>query len=160
MTTVVVIEATNAVASTETVTHVITEGRQGPRGIQGIPGPAGSGGGISLTADTALGGHKLVACIDAELIYADNRQLSHASQFVGMTTHAADAGSPIQIINFGEFEEPTWNWTLGQPIYLGINGQLTQVEPQPSTAAFALVVGFPLSPTRVLFKAREPIALT
>ena len=66
----------------------------------------------------------MIVAIDenATLVYASNDDIKFAFRTLGMTTHAADTGNEINIRSFGEFEEPTWNWDISKPIYLGKNG--------------------------------------
>lgn len=138
-------------------TRVVYTGQQGPQGIQGIPGPTG-GTALQYTAGVALGGHRMVV-LDAtgNAIYADNLTPGHLFKVLGMTTGAAGAGAVATIQTGGELTEPSWNWDVALPVYLGTNGQLTQVA--PAAPAFQLIVGFPISPTTLFINLREPISL-
>lgn len=132
---------------------------QGPAGAPGIPGPAG-GASMSFTATTPIGGHRVLA-LDASgaVIYADNSTLAHAANLIGLSLNAASSGGAISVLRGGEVIEPTWTWTPLLPVYLGINGLLTQTAPV-FPAAFSLIVGFPIAPDTLFFAVREPIILT
>lgn len=132
---------------------------QGPPGEPGIPGPAG-GQAMEFIVASAIGGHRLLA-IDAanEIIYAGNDLPGTANKIIGMSVNAAAPGGALSVVRAGEVDEPSWSWDVSKPIYLGINGLLTQATPV-LPAAFSLIVGFPLTPTSLFLSLREPITLS
>lgn len=147
-------------------TQLVTEGgRVGPRGPQGEPGvkgDKGDPGGITITrtTSTAISGHRMVLLDGSGLVdYASNTSLSHATRIVGMTTNAAALGDSVNIAMYGEVTEPSWNWDISKPVYLGGDGYLTQVEPSAPTAKFSVVVGFPVTPTTLFINIGIPITL-
>ena len=105
---------------------------QGPPGAQGPPGPGG-GTTVARTADVPLSGHRCVYATTNSAgdgaNYADNQTPAHGLRVIGITLHAATAGSEIQVISSGEIEEPTWSWVPDLPIFCGANGTLTQTAP-------------------------------
>lgn len=136
---------------------ILSVAEQGPPGATGPIGPSG-GSALTVTAGPALGGHRLVVMDGADTAqYADPTNLSHAGIVLGMTVGAVVAGQPLNVIRLGEITEPTWNWTLNQPVYLGLNGVPTQT--LPPTAVFSLVVGFPITSTKLFVSIREPIVI-
>lgn len=136
--------------------EIIAVAEQGPPGPQGVPGPTG-GSALQYIAAEALGGHRVVVLNDFErAIYATNLDSMHAVKVLGITLGAADFGDLVTVQTGGEITEPSWSWTLGQPIYLGDNGQLTQAYP---AAGFALIVAFPISATKIMLRIREPIVI-
>jgi hypothetical protein len=141
------------------VQYVTSGGTQGLPGPRGIQGPPGTDGGSSLAAysNVPIGGHRFVYLDNAENAqYASNEVLANANTVLGMTAGAANAGYMINVIRSGEITEPTWNWTLNAPVFLGINGLLTQTQPE-SPALFSLIVGFPITATKLFVSIREPI---
>ncbi|MDP2786260.1 MAG: hypothetical protein Q8O38_16955 [Sulfurimicrobium sp.] len=129
---------------------------QGPPGPQGIPGPTG-GSALQYLAGIALGGHRMVVLDDAGLaIYADKSIPAHAGKVLGMTTGAANPGELATIQTGGEMTEPSWSWLLNQPIYLGANGLLTQT---PPVTGISLIVGFPITATKVFISIKQLIFL-
>lgn len=149
-------------------------GPQGPKGDQGIQGPPGPKGDQGIQGppgafvleypyivSSPISGHMIVAIDeDATLVYASNDDIKFAFRTLGMTTHAADTGNEINIRSFGEFEEPTWNWDISKPIYLGKNGRLIQEVPQYPDAKFIRIVGFPITNTRIFINFNDPIILS
>ncbi len=137
-------------------TQVVAVGQQGPAGAAGPIGPAG-GSAMTVTAGAALGGHRIVYLDAAEKAqYASNQTASHALITLGMTLGAAVLDDPVAVQRTGEITEPSWSWTLEQPVYLGTNGQLTQTPPA-SPALFQRVVGFPTATTKLFLALREPV---
>ena len=92
--------------------------------------------------------------------YASNADQTHANRVVGMTTHAAVAGAPVALAIYGEITEPSWNWDTANPVYLGVDGLLTQIVPEFPDAKFSVVVGFPISTTTLFINIGIPITLT
>lgn len=125
------------------------------KGERGLPGASN----FLITAANAVGGNRFVYLDGDQVVYANNQNLEHGMKIVGVTTNAANVGDTLNISFFGEIEEPTWNWDMGKPIFLGVNGLPTQVVPTHPSAAFSLIVGFPISPTKMFVSKREPITL-
>lgn len=108
-------------------------------------------------AGVNLAAHRLVVLDATEyFIYADNSLLDHAHKLFGMTVGAVTAGNEVLVRRTGAFVDGAWNWTLNQPIFVGANGNLTQV---PPVAGFSLIVGFPESPTKIMLDFGVPIIL-
>ena len=145
------------------VVEVVARGPQGPKGDKGDKGDAGdSNTVVTMTAGSALGGHRIVAqspTINNTVVYADASNSAHANLVFGMTLNAVSEGGTVDVAICGEFTEPTWAWTLGLPIFLGTNGTLTQTVPTANVANFSLVVGFPITATKIFVNIREPIFL-
>jgi hypothetical protein len=142
---------------------VITQGTQGLPGIQGqrgLPGPPG-GATLEYIAGIAIGGHRAVILDgNGKLAYADAANLAHLGRIIGITVVAVDADASCQVQNFDQLDEPSWNWDTSKPVYLGLNGVLTQQVPALPGAKFSMVVGFPISSTSLFVNLREPIILS
>ena len=145
---------------------LVTEGgRIGPPGLKGDPGikgDKGDSGGTLITKITAspISGHRVVLLnSNGTADYASSNNISHATRVVGISTHAADAASPLIIAIHDEIVEPTWNWDTSKPVYLSGGGYLSQVEPVFPTDKFSLIVGMPLSPTSLFINIGIPITL-
>lgn len=167
--TPIVINASPTVIGTSTVTE---GGRIGPVGPIGLPGskgdtgeqgPKGDSGGVSIIRNAAIpiSGHRVVLLDTTGLVnYASNTNLSHATRVVGLSSNAATIGDPVNIAIHGEMTEPSWNWDTTKPVYLSNDGYLTQVEPVAPSAAFSMIVGFPISTTILFITLGIPITLT
>jgi hypothetical protein len=132
---------------------LIAGGDQGPQGIQGLPGQGGSAY-FTFTAQGPIGGHRAVVSVAPDKVgYADNANPAHANAVLGITLGAADDGAEIQVQGSGEITEPSWNWTLQQPVFLSTNGQLTQTCP---ATGFVLILGTPTAPTKLMVDIKLP----
>lgn len=155
------------IISEDSVT-LITIGEQGPTGAvgpagpQGPIGPQGPAGQSSdtisgYTSSAALSGHRMVALDNSQqLVYASNLDLSQAERILGMTLGATNPGDSVTVIRSGEVTEPSWNWTLGQPIFLNQSGLLTQT---PPASGFLIHVAFPITSTRVFVDIKQALIL-
>lgn len=125
-------------------------------GLPGPVGPPGPVGGNGLgTASRPLSGHRVVTALtDGTLDYASNDDPAHLAAPLWITSTAAGTGDEIEFVVIGSITEPSWNWTPG-PVYLGVNGVLTQTLPTAPAAYFLAQVGFATSATTV-FVARNP----
>lgn len=132
--------------------EILTEITRGP---QGIPGPAGDTT-LWYEAGQILSGHRVVMIEDDKAYYADCTVPSHGKRVLGITTGASVIGAQSRIQASGEMSESSWAWILDAPVWLGINGLLTQVIP---TVGFSLIVGFPISSTKLLIRISEPLFL-
>lgn len=132
---------------------------QGPTGQQGPTGPSGAAV-MPVTAGEALGGNRLVVLdSNGAAFYASNADVGHLRRVFGMTLGAASAGSSVDVLRFGRITEPSWSWQLELPVFLGVNGLLTQTPPVFGQAFFSLVVGFPISNNEIFLDIGEPITL-
>lgn len=123
------------------------------RGEQGPPGSGGSTA-LTMTAGAALSGRRMVVTNSSgHAIYADQTMIDHAHRVLGITTGAAALGAAVIVQTSGEFTESTWNWNIDHPIFLGINGQLTQTVP---ATGVLLQVAAPMSTTTILIGTKMP----
>lgn len=125
----------------------------------GIPGPAGKDGSSSATQDsvfvagTAISGHRVVFAEGSMVRYASADDLASAERYVGITTQAAEPGTEVMVRRAGVIEFEAWSWGLG-PVYLGLNGSLTQ---SPALPGVWLTVGVALSSTQLDVRLSFPI---
>lgn len=140
------------------------QGAPGPVGPPGAPGPSGAVAGqvrVVAVAAVAVSGHRLVTPdVNGELVYASNTVPGHVHAPLWLTLAAAAAGDPVETLIVGAYVEPTWSWTPG-PLYLGVDGLLTQTAPTAASGAvFLAPVGYATSPTAVVVDRAPSIALT
>lgn len=105
----------------------------------------------------AIGGNRIVVVnSEDKIIYADKDTAAHAAKIFGLTTGAVETGATAKVQTNGVMQEPSWNWTLDVPIYVGNNGLLTQT---PPTTGFLCIVGFPITATSIFIKINPSINL-
>lgn len=138
----------NLVHEEELKEYVVQGGVQGPPGV-----PGASNQFEYVVAGQVLGGNRAVTTNSAgQLIYPD--LTSNSSRVYGVTTHSALQGELVTVQIVGTQTEPSWSWDLNLPVFVGINGTLTQT---PPTTGQTLVVGYPNSPTKLFIDRQPPI---
>lgn len=85
---------------------------------------------LTATALTDLTYPRVVALDGAgNAYYPDLTVPADVARIVGVTLHAATAGTPVGIVTSHDFTEPAWNWSPGR-IYCALSGgALTQTVP-------------------------------
>jgi hypothetical protein len=119
--------------------------------------PSESSNYIFLPAAQALGGHRVVriTALD-EVDYASSSNVSHANTAIGITTGAASGGANTSVRMSGVLEEVSWSWAPGEPVFLGVDGVLTQTAP---TTGFVCEVGVAYKATGIFVDIKPSIIL-
>jgi hypothetical protein len=71
----------------------------------------------------------------------------------GISLNASINGGSVLVQYTGSLTNPNWNWDLTRPIYVGQNGQLTQVILYG--AVFSCQVATPVSPNTIFIEINE-----
>jgi hypothetical protein len=120
---------------------------------------AGANEYLSRIAAQALGGHRVVRSIGATSVdYADNTIEAHGDVLLGITVTSASAGASILVQNEGELEFSGWSWVPNQPIYLDVNGLITQTPPE-SPSKFSATLGFAMTSSKIFIEITDIIFL-
>lgn len=154
---VTVVEARSVVVTPpQPFSSVVVRGVPGPRGPQGVPGPAGGTTTFTVGA-TPLSGHSAVAADAAGLlIKADCTNPAHHGAVLGLLANAYSPGDQAVVQTAFTLEHSGWTWSPG-PVFVGTAGQLTQT--LTVGAVFSQVVAHALSPTLVLVDVQPPITI-
>lgn len=88
--------------------------------------------------------------------YASVNNLNQAFVSLGFTTQAVNVGASFNVITQGITSDSSWNWQLDKPIFLGINGTLTQTYP---SGAFVKIIATPISSQKIFINFGESIIL-
>ena len=141
----------------DTDVEVLEAAAQGPRGPQGIPGPAGGATTVMVGA-TPISGHTAVALDSGGLlVYADCTNPAHIGAVQGVVGNAYSPGDLAVVQTDFELVHAGWSFTTG-PVFVGASGALVQV--LPVGAVFSQVIGYALAPTRIRIDVQPPIVLT
>lgn len=112
---------------------------------------------VTVTAGEVLGGHKAIKLgAGGKAFYASADVADDALKVIGISITAADIDATVTVKISGKITESTWDWDTTKPVFLGVDGRLTQTEP---TSGVSLVMGWPLSATELWLKRHEPIIL-
>lgn len=138
--------------------NILSIGEQGPQGVAGLSGTSFI---PNVNSGSNIGGHRIVYLdTNGDARYASSDNIAHLGKVVGITTSSSTTGSPVEIRTMGKFEEPSWNFDVNLPIYLGIDGLITQVTPSLPNSLFSQIVGYVVNPTTVYIQLQTPITLT
>ena len=136
---------------------IVESAMQGPRGPQGIPGPAGGTMLVTVGA-TPLSGHTAVALDSGGLlVYADCTNPAHIGAVQGVIANAYSPGDLAVVQTDFGLVHAGWSFSPG-PVFVGASGALVQV--LPAGAVFSQVIGYALTPTLVRVDVQPPIVLT
>lgn len=123
--------------------EVLAQGPVGPQGPQGLSGSSVT----AYTAALALSGHVAVVLNAAgQAMPADPTNPAHHA-VAGITTQAGAMGAAVEVVSRGMLEHLGWTFTVDQPVFLGLDGAVTQT--LPPTAVFSKSLGVAVSATRV-----------
>lgn len=90
--------------------------------------------------------------------YASSNSSPHARRVLGVTTRFIAAGEQLVVKQKGSISNPEWNWNIDLPVWLGLNGDLTQREPDVSFGdEFSLVLGYPLDAVTINLQTEQPV---
>lgn len=74
----------------------------------------------------------------------------------GITSTAGLAGENVQVIEFGEVEDASFNFPLNAPLFLGANGKVTDV---PPVTGVLTQIGHSLGAGKIFLNIQDPICL-
>lgn len=138
---------------------------RGPKGGRGDTGRAGGGGGsTTITADaptyiaaTAISGHTVVTLdVTGKALPADPTVAAHAHAVIGISLNAASAGGQLTVVDSGLLTHLGWSFEPGLPVFIGMDGVITQT---PPSAVWQKVVGVALSATSIVVGLQPAIFL-
>jgi len=134
----------------EHIHYVLANGGQGP---QGIPGESITS--IPMVAGSVLNGHTVVIANNVGKVI-NPTILADTDLVIGITTSSAVLDDTVDVQFTGTLAEPSWNWTLGLPIFVGLNGALTQV---PPSSGVLQIIAYPILSNRILIDKQQPILI-
>lgn len=74
-----------------------------------------------------------------DIIKADAGTLHHGDQVLGIALTSQSAGLEVEYAQAGDVTNGGWSWTPGNPIFLGLAGNLTE---NPNVGVFMLQIGY------------------
>lgn len=114
------------------------------KGDRGLPGFSSS-----VVAAEPLGGHRAVTMDGFHASPAD------ADKLAGISLTSGVLGATVDVVVKGLMEEGSWNWTPGQPVFIGAAGVLTQ---NPSTTGLIRRIAWAMTPISLNVDILPPIA--
>ena len=146
MTEVIIVDGVETVVVGQAAVEIIETQAQGPIGPQGAQGLSG-GAAATYPAAAAIGGHVAVTLDGLGKATPADAATSAHRLVAGITTGAAVADAPVEVLSAGIFEHLGWAFIPGLPVFLGLAGAIVQTV--PPTAVFSKVLGVAVTPTRI-----------
>jgi hypothetical protein len=135
---------------------------ESPNQVLNLVLPKGDKGddGVTTIKKKALGNigadRFVISNINGTISHADQTNLNHLGKVLGITLNSASDGEDVDILLTGFVSFNGWDFDVNLPIYLGVNGLITQVLP---VNGFSQILGFAESPDTIFVNLREPIVL-
>lgn len=118
-----------------------------------VDGPPGE---VVKRANLPLSGQRVVRQMDGTYVdYCSATTSAHRETLLGITKGAAMPEASVVVQCDGEMEEPSWAWSVGNPVYCGLNGILTQSFSE--LWAWTRIVAIAITPTRIRIRLQDPI---
>lgn len=99
------------------------------------------------TAAVAISGHQAITLDGEGKAILASADIPEHQYVEALTQSSATIGDNVQVIRNGIFEHAGWSFTVGEPVYLGLAGAITQTV--PPEAVFSKVLGVVVAPTRI-----------
>ena len=114
---------------------------------------------FTAQAGASVSGHRVVGANNSsELFHIANNVIDHAFRYVGLSENASSIGGDVTAVRYGPITFSGWSFTADEPVYLGLDGLLTQTVPG-NPALFILIVGIALTATTINVDFQPPIFL-
>lgn len=110
----------------------------------------------AYTAASALSAYRIVKREGSQIQYASSAVTGDAFKILGLLISPIASGSSGAAVVEGFLSNEAWNWTTGDPIFLGTDGTLTQTAP---SSGFICQVATPIAPTEISLDIQPPIFL-
>lgn len=121
------------------------------RGEKGDPGLSDAALPL-LTASENISALRMVSIVDSQYKYADHLD----SSVVGLALQAVNLGSFLRPVRNSVVSDDSWNWARGSPIFLGLEGMLTQIVP---LNGFLITVASVLDSKTIFLQIEDAIKL-
>lgn len=89
-------------------------------------------------------------------VKASSANIADINRAIAVSITAASQGQNIITVTNGEIENAQWSWTPSAPIYLGVDGTLTQT---PPTTGFLQIIGNAETATKIKVNIQQAIKL-
>lgn len=109
-----------------------------------------------FTASENISGHRVVSSMGENIVGYSDADDAATMGVVGVSSHAATTGNGVNVTLNGFLSHDGWDWTIGEPIYVGSNGGLTQ---SPSGSAYLSQVGVATASNAITINIQQPILL-
>lgn len=106
--------------------------------------------------ETIFIGHAIGIDSNGDFYLVKSTNPAHSGKCVGVSESSSLAGQNIRVITAGPFDKAAYSFTPGEPVFVGPNGELTQVVP---TSWFEQQVGVAITATKILIDIEPALDL-
>lgn len=122
-----------------------------------LPPPMPTGGsGVVRTAGETISALRAVYEREGMVYHLDQQDSANIDLFLGISVSSALAGDTVIVQRSGTIDDASWTWSVGDNVYVGAAGVLTQTQP---VTGWELVVGAAPEATRLTLDFDEPVLL-
>lgn len=104
-------------------------------------------------AETILEGYAVRRNASNQLEKCSAMNIAHVNSVIGLAKQTGNNGEVISVLEDELMTNTAWSWTPNKPVFLGLNGTLTQ---SLSGVAYIQQMGIALSPTQVIIRISQP----
>ena len=142
------------------ITPIIVRGGPGIQGEQGPAGPPGSGSVSLFPTDNVVSGFRLIVNGGDGPEHADILEVTHGDQILGIALNSAvNPGETVGVQVSGPITDPSFNFTPGLPVLVGLDGILTQDTQEIPGRAWQTIVGHATDSNTVFVNLQDPTFL-
>jgi hypothetical protein len=120
------------------------------------------GGSLGQNVSTITSGPPLSALkvVKRSGVYASTDTIGDRNAVLGVTKAAVGASTQVEVVTSGVIADALFTLTPNLPVFLGVNGDLTQTAPVFPAAPFRVQIGKALTATELLVEIGQPILLS
>lgn len=118
-------------------------------------GPSGPSSTI-VSTQTAQETISALKVVRAGVFIASPTSTYENARALGVAITSATTGNPIQVLEFGELQDPTFVFSAGSPLFLGALGTITDIAP---AVGFSVKIGYALGSNKIQVDLLFPIQL-
>jgi len=116
---------------------------------------------MSCPASAIVAAFRVVAQdADGRVRHADPTDSADAYRIIGVSLNAAVVDAQVQIQQLGLISYAGWAFISGNPVFVDLDGVLTQLPTEAPMYAFALQIGGATGTNRMFINMGPPIFLT
>lgn len=99
---------------------------------------------------------KLVRLVDSESVLLADKAIYDNSIVLGVSLNAASIGNDVTVLVYGILEDPFFNFSPNELLFLGDNGEITNIN---SLSGNRTIIGHGLGAGAIMVKIQETIQL-
>jgi len=129
--------------------NIIVDNSDPQRPVVSSIGGSGGDSYIQLPAGEPINAYKVVTTgADGRVIYGDAGTVEHQGRIIGVAINSASIGGNVAIADSGIVTNPSWTWTPGAVLYVGLSGNITTQQ----VGVFSQNLGYARTATEIFIR--------